>query len=132
METFHDARIIPLDGRHHIGEGIKLWMGDSVGRWEGNTLAVDVTNINEYAWYDVAGNFHSSALHLSERWTLVDPDTIDYEVTADDPTTWTKPWTVLVHLKQMPVEIYEYACHEGNAHSMQAILAGARAEEKGR
>jgi hypothetical protein len=67
-----------------------------------------------------------------ERFTRVSPDTINYEVTADDPTTWTKPWTVLVHLKQMSDKIYEYACHEGNAHSMQAILAGARADERGR
>ena len=126
METFHDARIIPLDGRPHLPQSIRQWSGDSRGRWEGATLVVDTTN------FAATSNFLGSGdrLHLVERFTRVSPDTIDYEVTADDPTTWTKPWTVLVHLKQMSVEIYEYACHEGNAHSMQAILAGARADER--
>src|SRR5262245_15778106 len=125
METFHDARIIPLDGRPHLPQSIRLWSGDSRGRWEGATLVVDTTN------FAPTSNFlgSSSRLHLVERFTRVAPDTIDYEVTADDATTWTKPWTALVHLKQMTVKIYEYACHEGNAHSMQAILAGARADE---
>ena len=128
METIHDARIIPLDGRPHLPRSIRQWSGDSRGRWEGATLVVDTTN------FPAASNFLGSGdrLHLVERFTRVSPDTIDYEVTADDPTTWTKPWTVLVHLKLMPVKIYEYACHEGNAHSMQAILEGARANERGR
>ena len=128
METFHDARIIPLDGRPHLPQSIRQWSGDSRGRWEGATLVVDTTN------FAATSNFLGSGdrLHLVERFTRVSPDTIDYEVTADDPTTWTKPWTVLVHLKQMTVKIYEYACHEGNAHSMQAILANARADERGR
>ena len=128
METFHDARIIPLDGRLHLPQSVRQWSGDSRGRWEGATLVVDTTNFA--ATCNVLGS--GDRLHLVERFTRVSPDTIDYEVTADDPTTWTKPWTVLVHLKQMSVEIYEYACHEGNAHSMQAILAGARADERGR
>jgi hypothetical protein len=128
METFHDARIIPVDGRPHLPQSIRQWSGDSRGRWEGATLVVDTTN------FAATTNFLGSGdrLHLVERFTRVSPDTIDYEVTADDPTTWTKPWTALVHLKQMSVKIYEYACHEGNAHSMQAILAGARADERGR
>lgn len=110
------SRVIPLDGRHHIGESIKLWIGDSVGRWEGNTLAVDVTNINEYAWYDVAGNFHSNELHLTERWTLVDADTIDYEVVNDDPRVFTRPWTMktrYVRNKDASFEQWENACYEG-------------------
>ena len=128
METFHDARIIPTDGRPHLPPSIRQWSGDSRGRWEGDTLVVDTTN------FAATSNFLGSGdrLHLVERFTRVSPDTIDYEVTADDPTTWAKPWTALVHLKQMPVKIFEYGCHEGNAHSMQAILAGARAEERNR
>jgi len=128
METFHDARIIPLDGRPHLPQSMGQWSGDSRGRWEGATLIVDTTN------FSGTSNFLGSGdrLHLVERFTRVSPDTIDYQVTADDPTTWTKPWTVLVHLTQMPVKIYEYACHEGNAHSIEAILAGARADERGR
>jgi hypothetical protein len=129
METIHDARIIPLDGRPHLPQSIRQWRGDSRGRWDdGGTLVVDTTN------FAATSNFLGSShrLHLVERFTRVSPDTIDYEVTADDPTTWTKPWTVLIHLKQMTVKIYEYACHEGNGHSMLAILAGARADERGR
>jgi hypothetical protein len=127
METFHDARIIPTDGRPHLPPSIRQWSGDSRGRWEGATLVVDTTN------FAATSNFFGSGdrLHLVERFTRVSADTIDYEVTADDPATWAKPWTALVHLKRMPVKVFEYACHEGNAHSMQAILEGARAEEKG-
>jgi hypothetical protein len=125
METIHDTRIIPLDGRPHLPQSIHQWSGDPRGRWDGATLVVDTTN------FAPTSNFLGSSdrLHLVERFTRVSPDTIDYEVTADDPTTWTKPWTVLVHLKQLTVNVYEYACHEGNAHSMEAILAGARRQD---
>jgi hypothetical protein len=126
MEAIHDVRIIPLDGRPHLPPSVRQWSGDPRGRWEGNTLVVDTTN------FAPTSNFlgSSSGLHLVERFTRVSPDTIDYQVTADDPTTWTKPWTVLIHLKQLTVNIYEYACHEGNEDSMQEILAIARAAEK--
>jgi hypothetical protein len=122
METIHDARIIPLDGRPHVAQSVHQWSGDPRGHWDGATLVVDTTN------FAPTSNFFGSSdhLHLVERFTRVSIDTIDYEVTADDSTTWTKPWTVLIHLKQLPVNVYEYACHEGNAHSMEAILAGAR------
>jgi hypothetical protein len=128
MEAIHDARIVPLDGRPHLPQSVRQLSGDPRGRWEGPTLVVDTTN------FAATSNFlgSSSRLHLVERFTRVSPDTIDYQVTADDPTTWTKPWTVLIHLKQMTVNIYEYACHEGNDHSMLAILATARAAERGR
>jgi hypothetical protein len=128
METIHDARLVPLDGRPHLPPSIRQWSGDPRGRWDGATLVVDTTN------FASTSNFlgSSSGLHLVERFTRVSTDTIDYQVTADDPTTWTKPWTVLIHLKQMPVNVYEYACHEGNDHSMQAILATARAADRGR
>jgi hypothetical protein len=128
METIHDPRIVPLDGRPHLPQSIHQWSGDPRGRWDGATLVVDTTN------FASTSNFFGSSdrLHLVERFTRVSPDSIDYEVTADDPTTWTKPWTVLVHLKQMTVNIYEYACHEGNEHSIVAILSGARAAERRR
>jgi hypothetical protein len=125
METFHDARIIPLDGRPHLPQSIPQWSGDSRGRWDGNTLIVDTTNFSSKS--DFLGS--ADKLHLVERFTRVAPDTINYEATLDDPTTWTKPWTAVIRLKQMQASIYEYACHEGN-RPMIGILAGARAEEK--
>jgi hypothetical protein len=110
------SRTIPVDGRAHINGDIKLWAGDSVGHWERNTLVVDVTNINEYAFYDVMGNFHSSDLHLVERWTTLDSDTIEYEVTNDDPKVFTRPWTMknmYARNKKKDDEIFENACYEG-------------------
>jgi len=126
METFHDARIIPLDGRPHLSPSIHQLSGDPRGRWDGNTLIVETTNFSS------KNNFLGSAdkLHLVERFTRVATDTITYEVTLDDPTTWTRPWTAAIHLKQIRDKIYEYACHEGNREGMLGILAGARATEK--
>jgi hypothetical protein len=109
-------RVIALDGRPHLPANIKLWSGDSVGHWEGRTLVVDVTNLNEHAWYDVAGNFHSSELHLVERWTLVDKDTIRYEVTSYDPRVFTQPWTLRNEYKRNADPTYEQwenGCFEG-------------------
>ena len=125
-EFIHEARIIPLDGRQHLPHSIRQWNGDSRGRWEGNTLVVDTTNFSPQS------HFMGSAenLHLVERLTRVAPDTTDYEITLDDLTTWTKPWTAVVRLKQSQNQLYEVACHEGNLFTMQGILAGARAEEK--
>ena len=125
METFHEARVISLDGSPHLPESIRLWNGDSRGRWAGNTLVVETANFSS------KNDFLGSAdnLHLIERFTRVAPDRINYEVTVNDPKTWIKPWTALIHLTQMKTRIYEYACHEGN-EPMIGILAGARAEEK--
>jgi len=125
MEMIHDARIIPLDGRHHVGDNIRQLLGDSVGHWEGDTLVVDTTN------YSPKSNFRGSHqnLHVIERFTRVSPDRIDYQITLNDPTTWVMPWTLMIPLKKTNEEIYEYACHESN-EGMVGILSGARAKEK--
>ena len=125
METIHDARIIPLDGRPHIGQNIRQWLGDSVGHWEGDTLVVDTTNYSPKS--DFRGSHQN--LHAAERFTRVSPNRIDYEITVNDPATWTKPWTAMIPLKLAHEEIYEYACHEAN-EGMVGILAGARTQEK--
>src|ERR1700722_4897201 len=124
------SRTIPLDGRAHIGADIKLWAGDSVGHWEGNTLVVDVTNINEHGWYDWAGNFHSRELHLIERWTFVDSNTIEYEVTSYDPKVFTKPWTLKSKFarnksKDSDAEQWEDACYEGERDVNEMLQRGA-------
>lgn len=124
------SRTISLDGRPHIGADIKLWAGDSVGHWEGNTLVVDVTNINEHGWYDWAGNFHSQQLHLVERWTLVDSNTIEYEVTSYDPKVFAKPWTLKNKFvrnmsKDSDAEQWEDACFEGERDVNQMLQHGA-------
>ena len=124
METIHDARIIPLDERPHLPSTIRTWLGDSRGRWEGDTLVVDTTNYRAGVFMNA-----SEKLHVIERFTRTGPETIKYEVTIDDPATWTKPWTVMIPLSRSRDAIYEYACHEGNL-GMVGILAGARAEEK--
>lgn len=113
----HIFRIIQTDGRPHLGERVKLWMGDSRGRWEGNTLVVDVTNFNNKTWFDVRGNFHSDRMHVVERFTLVDRDTMHYQATMEDPDVFTRPWTIAVPLvrnKEPGYEQMEEACHEGN------------------
>jgi hypothetical protein len=126
MEFIHEARIIPLDGRPHLPQHLRQWSGDSRGRWEGNVLVVDTTNFSpKSAFTGSAEN-----MHMVERFTRVDADTIDYELTLDDPTTWTKAWTALIHLTRSDAMMYEVACHEGNYYSMQGTLAGARAAEK--
>jgi len=115
-EFNHAYRIIPLDQRPHVGRGIALWMGDSRGRWDGNTLVVDVTNHTDRTWFDVVGTFHSDALHVVERFTFVDPNTIHYEATITDPKVFTRPWTIafpIIRNTQRGFERLEMACHEG-------------------
>jgi hypothetical protein len=126
MEFVHEARIVPLDGRPHLPPHIRQWSGDSRGRWEGNTLVVDSTNFSPKSMF--MGSAEN--LHMVERFTRVGADKIDYEVTLDDSTTWTKPWTAVIHLTQSDEKMYEVACHEGNYISMQGVLAGAKADEK--
>jgi hypothetical protein len=122
-EMVHDARIVPLDGRPH--GNIRQWKGDSRGHWEGDTLVVDTTNFKRET--SLPGS--SANTHLTERFTRTAPDTLLYEFTVDDPTTWTRPWTAAVPMSKTEEPIYEYACHEGN-YAMASILAGARAAEK--
>jgi hypothetical protein len=128
LEAIHEARVIPLDGRPHLPSSMRLWQGDSRGRWEGQTLVIDTTNFS--ASSDFMGS--SDNLHLIERLTLVARDRIDYQITVDDQTTWTKPWTAVIRLKRTDARLYEYACHEGNAEIVHDMLAAARAAEKAR
>ena len=137
-EMIHEARVIPLDGRPHASPEIRSWMGDSRGHWEGKTLVVETTNFNGQVFIgSQGGGFGDSGavatdhLRLLERFTRVDEDTINYEVTVDDPQTWSKPWKIAMPLRHEDTYdyIYEYACHEGNIF-MHDALAGARAEEK--
>lgn len=120
----HTPRVVPLDGRPHLPENIKLWMGDSRGRWEGNTLVIDVTNQNDQTWFDIVGDFHSDALHVVERLTLADADTIDYEALIEDPKTFTRPWKMGVRLQRSKDygELWEEACYEGNERSLRGML----------
>jgi hypothetical protein len=126
-EMIHETRVIPVDGRPHVGDGIRQYLGDPRGRWEGNTLVVEVTNFSDKT--DFRGS--RETLRLVERFTRVGPDAINYAVTIDDPKTFTKSWTIGVPLKQdkEQTEIFEYACHEGN-YAMRNILSGARADEE--
>ena len=136
-EMIHDARIIPLDGRPHVGPKIRLWMGDSRGYWEGDTLVVDTTNFTDKGRVEsrgasrrIMGLPQSEALHVVERFTRVDADTIGYEVTIEDPEAYTRPWKVAMPLsRDQGYQMYEYACHEGNT-AIELILGGSRAEEK--
>jgi len=122
-EMVHSARVVPLDGRPH--GSIRQWRGDSVGHWEGNTLVVDTINFKRET--SLPGS--SANMHLIERFTRTDANTLLYEFTVDDPTMWTRPWTAVIPMTKSDDPIYEYTCHEGN-YAMSGILAGARAAEK--
>jgi hypothetical protein len=124
-EMIHDVRIIPLDGRPHLPASIRPWLGDSRGRWEGNTLVVDTTNFTDKTYFSGS----DENLHLVERFTRINENTILYEFTVDDPTAFTRSWKGEIPFTKEPGPIYEYACHEGN-YAMEAILKGARALEQ--
>ena len=126
MEMNHDARVIPLDGTPTLNDDVRLWHGDSRGYWDGDTLVVTTTN---YASHATFRGITSENMTVTERFTRVGPQTLNYEVTIDDPTTYTKPWTVMIPLMGTTDAVYEYACHEGNI-GMDGILAGHRAEER--
>jgi hypothetical protein len=122
-EKIHDARIIPLDGRPHTPAAVHSWLGNSRGRWDGDTLVVETRNFTH------GFRNASEQLVITERYKRVSANTLNYEVTIDDPKTWTRPWTFMIPLRHTEDKIYEYACHEGNS-SLAGILAGARAEER--
>jgi hypothetical protein len=129
-EMIHDVRIIPLDNHPHVDSKTRLWLGDSRGHWEGNTLVVETTNFNNRT------NFISSKtngslenLRLVERFTRVGPNTLQYDVTLTDPTTWTKPWSATLFWTHSTGQIFEYACHEGN-EGLEGALSGTRFQEK--
>jgi len=131
-EMIHDARIIHLDGRPHLPPSIRRWMGDSVGRWVGNTLVVDTTNFNDGGGFygDAGGNFAwDRNLHLVERFSLLDADTLLYRFEIDDPTAFTQPWKGELTMARSPGPIYEFACHEGN-YALSNMLRGYRAAER--
>ena len=124
-EMVHTARIIPLDGSPHLPANVQQWSGDSRGHWEGETLVVETTNhTDKTRWRGSTPD-----MRLVERFTRVDAETLLYEFTVTDPTTWTAPWTAAVPLLLNPEPMFEYACHEGN-YSMGVMLAGTREEEK--
>jgi hypothetical protein len=124
-EMAHDARIVPTDGRPHVDSRIRLWNGDPRGRWEGDTLVVESTNFSTKS--EFMGSHEN--LRLTERFTRVAQDILEYTVTVDDPTTWTRSWTVMIPLKLKNELIYEYACHEGN-EAIPDMLRGHRYEER--
>jgi len=116
VEMIHDTRIIALDGRAHLPSSVRLWLGDSVGHWEGGTLVVDTTNFNDGGgFYGAGGNFSwDRNLHVVERFSLLDANTILYRFEVDDPTAFTRPWKGELTMVRGSGQIYEYACHEGN------------------
>jgi hypothetical protein len=124
-EMIHDVRIIPLDGSPHAPGEIHQWLGDSRGHWEGNTLVVDSTNYKPRSFMSSS----SEKLHVTERFTRTGPNGLKYEITVNDPGTWTRPWSLMIPLKQTSDRVFEYACHEGN-EGLAGILKGARAEEQ--
>ena len=135
-EMIHEARIIPVDGRTHVGSGIRLWNGDSRGRWEGNILVVDITN------YNAKGNLATNAasqrvrsvpqsedLHVVERFSRVDEHTINYDAVIEDPKVFTAPWKVAMNLNlEQEYKLFEYACHEGN-HAVPNTLSAGRTKD---
>jgi hypothetical protein len=129
-EVIHETRLIPLDGRAHASPEIRQYLGDSRGRWDGDTLVVDVTNFNGKLEFrgGPAGGVSGPDLRLTERFTRIDADTLRYQATVEDPATYTRPWTVQIELKRTSQQ-FEYACHEGN-YSMANMLSGSRADEK--
>ena len=136
-EMIGEARFIPLDDRPPIDPSIGLWMGDSRGRWEGETLVVETTNFTEKGWITPnqnAGRMHgvpvTRDLRVVERFTRVSEDVLDWRATVDDPQIYTAPWTLELPLTRDPAyNLYEYACHEGN-YSVPNILRGARVQER--
>lgn len=139
-EMVHEARVVPVDGRPHLPDSIRLWLGDSRGRWEGDTLVVETTNFSDKGTGTLVldrqfgpraylGGIADAHLKLTEHFTRTDAHTLVYEFTVNDPTVWTRPWTVSTTMRRTGDALYEYACHEGN-YGLAGMLSSARAEEK--
>jgi hypothetical protein len=139
-EMVHDARIVAIDGRARLPKTIQQWRGDSRGRWDGDTLVIESTNFSnkgtgtlvldrQFGPRPYLGGTPDENLRLTERFTRIDRDTLIYEYTVDDPTIWTRPWTVSMTMRSGSEGLFEYACHEGN-YGLANILSAARAEEK--
>jgi hypothetical protein len=124
-EMIHSARIVDLNRRAHRPSSVRFLTGDSVGHWDRDTLVVDTTN------FSTEGGFRGATvnLHLVERFTRVDADTLRYEFTVDDPATWTKPWSASIPMTRSEERMFEYACHEAN-YALEGVLKGARYQEK--
>ena len=132
VEMNHLSRIIPLDGRPHPPQNMRFWSGDPRGHWEGNTLVVESTNFKSNGKNRFGVTYDGMTddnLRIVERFTRTDPTTIMYQATIDDPTVYTRPWTVELSMRARSTVLYEYACHEGN-YGLPGILSGARAEER--
>lgn len=127
QEMIHSSRVIPVDGRPHIGPNLRQWLGDTRGRWEGNTLVVETTNFrrDDGAVY---GNGNPDTFKIVERFTRIGPDTLNYEFTISDPNTWTRPWTAMVPWTRINEQLYEYTTHEDN-YDLVHLLIGARVME---
>jgi hypothetical protein len=123
----HTFRVIPIGSAPRIDPSVRLWLGTSRGRWDGNTFVADVTNQNGLTWLDQAGNFFSEAVHVVERFTMADANTIHYEARIDDPTVYTRPWTMVFAMRRNTdpkYEVFEEACHEGERDTEQILGAG--------
>ena len=125
----HTFRVMPTTPVPPISKSVPLWLGSSQGRWDGNTLVVDVTNQNGKTWFDQAGNFDTDAVHIVERFTMIDRDTIHYEARIDDPTVYTRAWTMafaIRRVKEPGYEVFEEACHEGERDTEHLLSTGLR------
>ena len=126
-EMIHSARIVDLSGRAHMPKTMRFLTGDSIGRWEGDTLVVDTTNFSKEAGFRGA----TTNMHLVERFTRIDKDTLRYDFTVEDPATWTRPWSASIPMARSEERMFEYACHESN-YALEGVLRGARYQEKQR
>jgi hypothetical protein len=129
-EMIHEARVIPFDGRPHVGQAIREYLGDARARWDGNTLVIETTNFTDRTHMGYNFRYNSEKYTLTERFTPVSPTRLQWQVTIADPDTWTRPWTFTMPLtRDDSQQVFEYACHEGN-RGLEHILKGARAEER--
>ena len=129
-EMIHETRIVPLDGRRHIGSAVREYLGDARGHWEGNTLVIETTNFTDRTHFGYNNRYNSEKFTLTERFTPVAPNTLQWQVTFNDPEVWTRPFTFAMPLtRDSGQPIFEYACHEGNL-GLEHILSAARAEER--